>query len=394
MGGLGAVDPARDSPARLTLVEVTTATGFEALRGDWNRLAERLVPRSPFHSWEWNWAWWRNLAPRSQLHILVFGLDAEVVGIAQLHERGLPAARSIAPLGWGALTEDLELLFLEQHRRALLGGTLSWIRERRWLLVRLPQLRGHEISALQLDSRLADVREVVFETLELPPTWEALLGRLSRSMRGNTRYYPRLLERHGHALGFEIVEAPEDLTAALAQVSELHRERAQVRTRVPHKDYLKAPSRRQLLRDVGALDGLDWRLRVGRLRVDGELVAAQMWLEQGGTIHLLYSGYKPAWAAYSVAMITTSEIIQSGIRRGFRRVEFLRGEELFKSRWQTSKRTRFDVILTPVPALVGRLIRRFRRLRRVARRLRSSVVDVLRTGSVRVRLERAGSPPE
>jgi CelD/BcsL family acetyltransferase involved in cellulose biosynthesis len=324
----------------------------------------------------------------------VFSRGEEVVGIAQLHERGLPATRSIAPLGWGALTEDLELLFPEQDRLALLGATVSWIRDRRWLLVRLPQLRGHEISALQLDPRLADVREVVFETLELPPTWEALLARLTRSMRGNTRYYPRLLERHGHTLGFETVDAPEDLTAALAQVSELHRDRAQVRTRIPHKNYLKARSRRQLLRDVGALDGLDWRLRVGRLRVDGEVVAAQMWLEQGGTIHLLYSGYKPVWGAYSVAMITTSEIIQSGIRRGFKRVEFLRGEEVFKSRWQTSKRMRLDVILTPMPAQVGRIIRRFRRLRRVARRLRSSVVDVVRTGGVRARIRGASGPIE
>ena len=89
MSGLGAGTPARESPTNPTLIEITTAAGFEALHGDWNRLADRLVPRSPFHSWEWNWAWWRNLAPRSKLHILVFSRDAEIIGIAQLYERGL-----------------------------------------------------------------------------------------------------------------------------------------------------------------------------------------------------------------------------------------------------------------------------------------------------------------
>jgi CelD/BcsL family acetyltransferase involved in cellulose biosynthesis len=76
-------------------------------------------------------------------------------------------------------------------------------------------------------------------------------------------------------------------------------------------------------------------------------------------------------------MITTSEILQSGIRQGVRRIEFLRGEEFFKSRWQTSRRVRFDVIMTPLPNLVGRAIRRFRRLRRTARRVRRGVLGIL-----------------
>ena len=182
---------------------MTTAVGFESLRADWNRIAEQLESRSPFHTWEWNWTWWKNLAPRSRLRLLVFSRGGEVVGIAQFHERGpLGGAGSIAPLGWGALTEDLELIFAEEDRLELLTATLAWLRKRPWAVVRLPQLRQGEPEAVGLDRKLSDSREVVFETLELPATWEALLGRLRQSMRGNTRYYPRLLGRHGHAHSF------------------------------------------------------------------------------------------------------------------------------------------------------------------------------------------------
>ena len=47
VGGLIAGNPAREKSAKLTCIEITTAAGFEALRGEWNQLADQLVPRSP-----------------------------------------------------------------------------------------------------------------------------------------------------------------------------------------------------------------------------------------------------------------------------------------------------------------------------------------------------------
>jgi CelD/BcsL family acetyltransferase involved in cellulose biosynthesis len=139
---------------------------------------------------------------------------------------------------------------------------------------------------------------------------------------------------------------------------------------VAHKDYLEREDHRSFLNEVGPRLAARGEMKVGLLEVGDEVVAAQIWLEESKTLFLYYSGYKPEWSKYSVAMITTSEILKNGIGRGLDRVEFLRGTGQFKTRWDTHQRTQLEVTWASHARSIRALLGSYRSARQLLRRLR------------------------
>ena len=125
--------------------------------------------------------------------------------------------------------------------------------------------------------------------------------------------------------------------------------------RVHHGNRFRYPRRRAFLCEVAPLLAARGEIKIGMLRVRGDVVAAQMWLEKGQTMFMNYSGYLPGWAEYSVGMVCAAEAFKNGIARGIRRVEFLQGSGQFKERWDTQNRTFQTILFTPAPAVARTL---------------------------------------
>jgi len=361
----------------MTAEEITTEAGFDALREPWTGLVARLDLPSPFQSWEWHRSWWRHFAkPGDRLRMVVFHSGGEIVGVVPFFERRhLGGLTELVPIGWrDQLTEQLDLLFAASHRRPLLEALWNWLQGQRWTWSCLPQLREDDELPRDAGARVADSTPIVFEHHLLPESWEALDRGLNKSMRDNVRYYPKLMIREGHPFALEIARIPSEVRAAMPILWDLHSARAGAPTSIRHLDYMAPANRRGFMQEVIPLLAAGGGAAIGLLRVRGEAVAAQMWLEQGGVIFLYYSGYLPAWSKYSVAMITTSEIFKDAMARGVGRVEFLRGANQFKSRWGTQERTERELVLARRPTLVRARFFYRRQVReqraRIERRLR------------------------
>jgi CelD/BcsL family acetyltransferase involved in cellulose biosynthesis len=361
----------------VTAEEVTTEAGFDALREDWTALLGRLDLPSPFQTWEWHRSWWRHFAkPGDRLRMVVFRAGEELVGIVPFFERRhLGGLIELVPIGWrDQLTEQLDLLFAASLRTSLLVALWDWLERTSWTWTCLPQLREADELPEAALARLADATSIVFEHHLLPESWEALDRGLNKSMRDNVRYYPKLMLREGHPFSLEVARSASEVRAAMPILWDLHSARAAAPTSIRHLDYMAPANRRGFMEEVIPQLADGGQAAIGVLRVRGEAVAAQMWLQQGGVIFLYYSGYLPAWSKYSVAMITTSEIFKDTMARGVRRVEFLRGANQFKSRWGTQKRTESELVLARRPTLVRARFFYRRQVReqraRVERRLR------------------------
>jgi CelD/BcsL family acetyltransferase involved in cellulose biosynthesis len=64
---------------------IDTLEGFEALREEWEALAQSSSCSSVFVSWPWQYHWWRNYREGAQLRILVARVDSQVTGILPLY---------------------------------------------------------------------------------------------------------------------------------------------------------------------------------------------------------------------------------------------------------------------------------------------------------------------
>ena len=348
----------------ISLDVVSKTAEFNAMQADWDLLVDRMEVPSPFLSWDWNSAWWETFGGRRQMRVAVLREAEQVVGIAPFYRMRYGPVRPLVPFGWpDRLTEQMEPIIPEGDRNQLHSVLSDWMLKEHGMGL-APGL--DRSSALRFGERaLRD--DVYFDWRLLPPRWDELLDGLHRSMRGNIRYYPRLLERSGHKLSFRVADDADGVRGALSTLFVLHTARANAPTGERHRDRLSEPPRREFLHRLAAVLPAQGAMKVGILEVDGTDVAAQLWFERNGTIFLHYSGYEPEWSRFSVAMVVTSEIIRIGVERGMRRVEFLRGTKQFKTRWNTEQRVQTDVYYVRHPWLLPM----FHKVRSLRRRLRS-----------------------
>lgn len=362
--------------ARQPLVSsvVDTELGFIDLREEWDSLVNRLELPSPFHSWVWNYMWWKHFGRRGRPHIVVLRRAGRLAGLAQLQQRRHGWFTSLVPIGWGnLLTEQLELLFPPEHRAELLDGLTSHLNESRSGWIGLSGLEEGELDEGLEGLNVVTRVDMPFEFRDLPSSWGEFVQGLNRSMRGNVKYYPRLMQRSGFPFEVRFAESPEDVLHALPTLYRLHAARAAAHDGVAHKDYLERTDHRAFLDEVGPALAANREAKVALLDVHGKTVAAQMWLESGPAIFLYYSGYIPDWSRFSVAMITTAEILKYAIARGKTRVEFLRGTGHFKTRWDTQRRYRLEVTWARRARALKLLLDSYRGARQVFRDARRAL---------------------
>lgn len=356
-----AITQLRTSPvmASIETHEVTTLAGFDGLKGEWNELVEQMELPSPFQSWEWNRTWWSHFGEGRSLTILTFRRAGRLVGIAPFFRRRLGAALALSmllPLGWegnglaNGLTEQWELLFPRDERMALLESLACWLKTHHWSTVLIPGFAPDEPMPDWIRSRIAyRGKGVIFDYRRVPDSWDMLVQGLNKSMRDNVRYYPRLMERRGLAYSFEVASNRPEVSAVLPILFQLHRERAESAMAIAHDNYFEYPNRRAFIREVAPLLADKGQVRIGLIRINGEPVAVQMWLEHGDTMFLYYSGFLPAWRNQSVALLATIGAFKDAIGRGARQIEFLAGGGHPKERWDTRQRVHSNIWLVRRP---------------------------------------------
>ena len=350
--------------------EITADAEFLALRERWNALLACCDYPTPFCSWEWAWEWWQRFggaaSPRCRL-IVAEAHDAAgtLVGLAPFFfpaaEAGPLRLRPLRPLATRihCLVDDLteEPLVLlradapEAAFEALCRALLAWPGRGDWDLIHLRLLRRAGTGAIgPLWRRLPGTFPFVLtrpkkrlgQTRELAAAWPEFRRSLSKSMRDNTAYYPRLLTREGHAWSVTILRDPEAVSQAVRTLIRLHTCRAESERGPAHTNHLPGAEQQAFLHDILTRLSAQGMAAVALLEVDGKTIAAQSVLECAGRLTFYYSGFDPRWHRYSPVTVLHAALIQDALLRGLTGLDYLPEAEPWKTRWGTEAAWVYD----------------------------------------------------
>lgn len=138
-----------------------------------------------------------------------------------------------------------------------------------------------------------------------------------------------------HDWGVELhVAAGAALEAAIEAYQDVYRR--SWKPAEPCADFIPALCR------LGAARG--W-LRLGLLRVDGQALAAQLWLVQGGKAYIFKLAYVSGHERLSAGSILTAHLMEQVIEHdGVAEVDFLSGDDAYKQDWMSHRRERIGLV--------------------------------------------------
>lgn len=311
--------------------------------GTWNGLLARTAAPVLFLTRQWQDHWWRAFAAGRLLRLLaVTDSTGQPMGLLPLYAEPDGTLRIV---GGVDVSDYLDLLApaggeeevwaaLLQHRSAEAAPwDLHCLRASSSTVALVPSL------APQYGLRARVEREERCPVLPLPASWEAYLEGLPGKDRHELRRKMRRLERELPGATVRSHAGEAGLDEAMTAFLILHRQSK------PGKARFMDGRMEAFFRGVaGSLAREGW-LRLWFLEHDARPLAAYLTYEYAGSVGLYNSGFDPGRAALSPGIVLLSYVIKDAIQRGFRRFDFLRGEEPYKYAFGAAPEDLFNVVV-------------------------------------------------
>ncbi|MCS6845056.1 MAG: GNAT family N-acetyltransferase [Caldilineales bacterium] len=330
--------PSFEVTLSLDLTLYRDATGFAALRREWNPLLSRSRSDHLFLTWEWQSIWWRCLG-EGELYLLAWRDGETLVGIAPLYlVTGADGRRTFHLVGCVEVSDYLDVLVAAQDEERVYTALLAWLTggdAPAWDVVSLCNLPQSsmthrllpELAAAAGLSCLVSVEDVC-PVIELPDSWEAYLEqRLNKKQRHEVRRKLNKIAREASPR-WVLVGRDADLDAEISSFIALHRQST------PAKRSFMTPTMEAFFVEMAhALHRAGW-LHLSFLEINGDRAAAMLAFRYGDRLLIYNSGYRPeAYADLSPGIVLTSYLIQDAIAQGLRVFDFLQGDEVYKYRF-------------------------------------------------------------
>ena len=337
--------------AGLTVVEHRDPARLDALKEEWRALFDVAEGPSPFLSWEWLHTFHRYFAARRPIWILeARDRAARLSGLLVLSARhGVVGERRWSLLGNGLTGADgLDVLARPELAHAARGAIARALAEcaSSWDVLDLEDLPCGSPTIAALRAAMAPVgvrahveRGFVCPAFAVRGTFAEHVSRIRRRETYGRRV--RWLERQpGYRI--EVAAAPEDAPAAMEDLLRLHRLRWQAEG---GSAGIPPGVVEDFHREMAPLLAARGWLRIYRLFVGRDAIAAVYGLEVGGRFFYYQSGYDPAWSARSPGVVLVGRTIEDAYARRLTDYDFLRGTEAYKMDWASDRRETCSVRL-------------------------------------------------
>jgi CelD/BcsL family acetyltransferase involved in cellulose biosynthesis len=325
---------------------ISSVEDLEELAPRWRALAP-----NPLVGPAWLISWWRAFgqAGRELAVAAVEDDEGAVVGIAPWFvERDWRTGRTLRFLGSGAVCTDyLSVISAAGWGARVAEALAEWLTAATgWDTLALEgmmaddALGGMLVGELERRGAAASARPA-FQTwrIELPASWETFLSSLSKANRKQVRWLERTYFQSGRVQVYRVRttdELEQGFELLVRQHTELWNSRGEGGV---FADPATLAFHRQATRRLLA----DGQLRLGWLELDGVPAASCYSLEGAGVVYSYQSGMNTRLLEHSPGALATLAMVQGSIQEGQQAVDYLRGDEDYKSRWRALPHPARDV---------------------------------------------------
>jgi CelD/BcsL family acetyltransferase involved in cellulose biosynthesis len=325
--------------------EITRIDVLEALREEWTALCDRSLRTTPFQRPEWLIPWWRAFPP-GEPWVLAVRKEGRLAALAPLLLYLRDGERTVALCG-GGVSDYLDVITDPVEEDGAVSVLLAHLssRQDRWeagdfepVPTESPLLRVAPPLGIEARTEPRDVCPV----LDLPDRTGDLRDVVHTRQLSNLRKYRRKSETLGE-LRLETVDdrSWEELLEILIG---FHVAR---RSETGQAGLLDAAGLRAFHREVAAGFHVRGALGLYALCLDVHPLAALYGLWEKDTFHFYMQGFDSAWAKLSPGVMVVGGVVEDVVRRGARRLDFLRGREPYKYWWGARDRETFRRVLRP-----------------------------------------------
>jgi CelD/BcsL family acetyltransferase involved in cellulose biosynthesis len=302
---------------------------FERVSAEWAGLLKQTVSPVPFVTPAWQRVWLDHFQDGRDLRIYTARDGERLIGVAPMLLDGDGKAEfvghySICDYMDVAVTPGFEQSFFSSILPQLAADGATTI-DLRGVIEWSPTLAGVCDCAESCGFAVEREEEALSPSVDLPESWDAYLGTLSKKDRHELRRKLRRLDSAGGDVALKVVTAPDEASSMLDTLFHL------MRISSHHKEeFLDRPGMEAFFREMTSTMAAEGMLRFYFLTFDGEAVASVLNFDLGGKLYMYNSGYDPAYAHYAVGLMSKALLLQDAIEQGRSCVDFLRGDENYK----------------------------------------------------------------
>ena len=323
---------------------ITDHSELLACRDQWNLVANDW----PFSSWEWCVNWWLHLGAGMEPYVIVetdeCGKWLSVTPMVRCNT--LFGENKIYSMGSGDACTDYTSLIVGddadvEQSTARFIETLTELRGNKNERIEVVEFEGVDVSAETTQFLIEQMEQQGYNAhclplesswqLELDSDWETLNARFSKKHRRKTRKAIQRLEQSN--IDIQYASRTEDFEGMWSSFSELHQQRRQMLGQagcfadLEFEQFLKSATMQLLERGLA---------EIIQISLDGQPIAATLLFHNHQTAFMYQTGFDPAMKQLEPGYLLIVASMLWSIESEFDTFDFLRGDEPYKARWQTT----------------------------------------------------------
>jgi CelD/BcsL family acetyltransferase involved in cellulose biosynthesis len=333
-----------DSRAAIAVELVEDRALIPLTAAQWNELVAHNETNSIFQTYEWFDAWWRTFGDAHDLFFLLLRREGKVIGFGAMMLRRMTfGMRRLEFVGTG--NADYQDFVVPHDKQAALNAICAFLRTHssRWRSAWFSNVPSHSSTLLHLHEAGSELGLHLLEEARLRCPSLQLAERQSAEKLLKKYSLKRPLNWFSSRgeVRFRNVTSLSEIQALLPTFFEQHASRWRAAGRPSLFDM--ASQRTFYLTLAVALHSAGWLL-FSIVEFNGQPIAFHFGFDYGGSLIWYKPSFDVRYAEHSPGLLLTRKIIEDGLQRSKRELDFTIGEEAFKDRFANV--SRFNVTLS------------------------------------------------